>query len=340
MKIVLIRLRSLGDTILMTPVISVLKRDPENQVGIVVEQPFDQILRGNHEVDRIFRCRPRRKLLSRLKTVLAIRAFQPDLVIDLHGGTTSAWITRFSGAPRRVGYQSCRNAKHYNVKVPDSRILWGERQLHTVEHQLSPVKFLQYPVEPIPSLSVPVLPEALRLVRRQLLESGIEQPFLLMHPAAAFSTKQWPVERFAGLARALSREGKRVVLTAGPGQQHGLQRIQKEAGQQVAMVDPLPLPQFAALVSQCELYIGNDTGTTHLAAALGKPIVVIFGSSDSGAWHPWGVPYRLLSSTRACIPCPGYRCLHYDRARCIEDIEVEQAYQAVKELIRWNSNQS
>jgi heptosyltransferase-3 len=95
----------------------------------------------------------------------------------------------------------------------------------------------------------------------------------------------------------------------------------------------LPLREFAALVSKCRLYVGNDTGATHMAAALGRRIVVIFGSSDFRVWSPWRVEHRLVRSDLPCVPCPGYRCLHYPDPRCIRAIETGPVLEAIRELL-------
>ena len=125
-RIVFIRLRSLGDTLLMTPALHVASSGGLNQVAVVVESPFDQVLRANPWVNRIIVPGRRGDLRSRLNCIREIRAFNPDLVFDMHGGTTSAFMTLLSGADFRVGFKAGRNSRNYNTKVPDSPILWGK----------------------------------------------------------------------------------------------------------------------------------------------------------------------------------------------------------------------
>lgn len=331
-RVLFVRLRSLGDVVLMTPALHVARRAGA-KVGVVVESPFDQILQGNSDVDRMFVPTGRGKWASRVRVVRQIRDFAPDLVIDLHGGSTSSLITRLAGARERVGYESSPHAGLYTQCVPDPRKVWGKERLHTVEHQLTPLKYLGWPVDPLPPLRVDVSP----IARRKLQESMVDrlsEEFILLHPAAAFDTKQWPISNFASLARELVGAGYHVIVTAGPGQEDLLNDMVVRCPEGTTIVDPLPLPDFVALVSLCKLYIGNDTGPTHIAAALKKPIVVIFGSSDAGAWFPWQTRHRLLQSDLDCIPCPGYTCLHYDRPRCIESISVRSALKDALELLR------
>lgn len=332
---VLIRMRSLGDTVLMTPALEILKRSGR-RTGVLVESPFHEILIKNPFVDELIVVDGKPSWRARLRALAHLRRLKPEEVIDLHGGTTASLISALSGARRRVGYAASRNSRFYNVEVPDTRGVWGKERLHTVEHQLAPLKVLNYPVEPVPPLCVPVDPDALSSVMHLLETEEIDLDFILLHPAAAFETKQWASENFAALAQRLCRDGYQVVATCGPGEEEVLQPIREVAGTTVSIIPPLPLAAFTALTSLCGLYVGNDTGTTHIAAAQKKPVVVIFGSSDSRVWYPWDVPYRLLRSGLECIPCPGYTCLYYDKPRCIRQITVDQVYSAVREMAELN----
>ena len=333
-RVLFTRLRSLGDTVLMTPMLSVMKRVPGWQVGVVIETPYEQVLQNNPNVDFIFVIENHRnRWMARLRTIRKIRAFRPTLAIDLHGGTTSALLTALSGAPRCVGYLQSRHSYLYNVKVPDSREIWGREHVHTVEHQLSILKHLGFPVEPIPPPEIPVDAEGLESIKDLLAQQGVGDEFILIHPAAAFDTKQWEAEKFASLANRLLDTGQEVVITAGPGEGQVLEELREHSSSRVHFLAPLPIPKFSALTSLCSLYVGNDTGSTHIVAALGKKIVVIFGSSDSKVWYPWNTEHQLIKSDLPCQPCPGFFCLHYDEPRCIHSIPVEPVFEAVQSLL-------
>lgn len=333
-RVLFTRLRSLGDTVLMTPTLAVVKRVENWRVGVVIEKPYDQILQKNPHVDTVFAIENHgNRWVSRFRTLREIRAFRPTLAIDLHGGTTGALMTRLSGAPRRAGYLRSRHSYLYNVRIPESSEIWGREHVHTVEHQLSILKHLGFPVEPIPPPEVPIPSQDLEWIRDLLLRKGVGEGFILIHPAAAFDTKQWDAEKFASLATRLTEAGREVVVTAGPGEESVLKQIQQRCGSSVQFVDPLSLGRFSALTSLCSLYVGNDTGTTHIVAALGKKIVVIFGSSDFKVWYPWNAEYQLIRSDLPCIPCPGYFCLHFDEPRCIRSIAVEPVFDAVQSLL-------
>ena len=338
-RVLFVRLRSLGDTVLMTPMLAVMSRLPGWEVGVVIEEGYKGVLQGSPHVDRLFVIdNHRRKWVARLKVIREIRSFEPTLAIDLHGGTTGAIFTALSGASERVGYQRVRHSYLYNVRIPASDSVWHREHVHTVEHQLSILKYLGFPVEPVPLPEVPVDPSNLESVKELLLEVGLlprhlEEGFILVHPAAAFDTKQWDAEKFASLAARLVDDGHQVVFTAGPGEEALLGRIKEISPPLVRFLVPMSVERFSALASLCRVYIGNDTGSTHIAAALGRRIVVIFGSSDFRVWHPWETEHKLIKSDLPCIPCPGYFCLHYDEPRCIRSIPVEPVLQAVQSLL-------
>ncbi len=373
MRIIFVRLRSLGDIVLMTPVLAAARRKPGSVIGVVCETPFDEVLKGNPDVDVLITASRQKAWRSRVKVIREVRSFRPDLVIDLHGGTTSALITGLSGAPRRVGYSTARNTFFYSEVTPDTREIWGRERIHTVEHQLAPLKHLGFPVEPIPPLRVPLNQRDVQFVQELLIRDELfsiheiesstrsnglpsgascepagrgrdevlidaegfaaQFPFVLVHPAAAFETKQWPVDRFGELIQELRKDGLRVVATCGPGEAHHLERLSQLVDEGVKFVPPLSLARFAALASLCRVYVGNDTGTTHIAAAFKKPIVAVFGSSDSTVWYPWAVDFEVVKSDLPCIPCPGYSCSQYEEPVCIQTVPVDRVYRAVKKLM-------
>lgn len=338
-RVLFVRLRSLGDTVLMTPMLAVMSRLPSWEVGVVIEEGYKGVLKDNPHVDRLFVIDNRpNKWMSRLKVIREIRLFEPTLTIDLHGGTTGAIFTALSGAPKRVGYRKGRHSYFYNVKIPSSKGIWDREYVHTVEHQLSILKYLGFPVEPIPSPEVPVNPLDLESVKGMLMDLGmcsrhLEEGFILIHPAAAFDTKQWDAEKFASLASSLADDGHQVIFTAGPGEEVLLKKIEENSPRQVRFVLPMSVERFSALASLCRVYIGNDTGSTHIAAALGKSVVAIFGSSDSRVWYPWETEHRLVKSELPCMPCPGFFCLHYEEPHCIRSIPVEPVLHAVHSLL-------
>jgi ADP-heptose:LPS heptosyltransferase len=158
------------------------------------------------------------------------------------------------------------------------------------------------------------------------------RPYAVVHPSALMSTKRWEATRFAAVARDIASKDLTIVLTAGPGEEsHALEVAQHIEGTVILL--GLSIPELAELIRGARLYVGNDSGPMHLAAAVGTPIVAVWGSSDSRRWRPWGVEHRVVQNPFECNPCPGYRCLVAPSPLCIESVTVDQVSTAAEELL-------
>lgn len=280
-----IRLRSLGDCVLVTPALEILKRArPDLEVAVVVEEAFAEVFEGSPDVDRL--------LPPRLR---ALRRFAPELCLNLHGGTRSMRLTAWSRARWRAGFGHFRFAFLYNVKIPRAQeILGEERKVHTAEHMASAMFYLGAPRMEIPRA-------------RLFVEPGqplMGPPYAVIHPLASERGKTWPAERFLEVARRL---GMKCVFIAGAGQD--LARFRE-----FRTLVGAPLTQLGRLLKRASLFVGNDSGPAHMAAALGVPTVVIFGRSDAGVWGPWKATAEVVLRER------------------IEEIGVEEVLGAIERL--------
>jgi ADP-heptose:LPS heptosyltransferase len=111
-----------------------------------------------------------------------------------------------------------------------------------------------------------------------------------------------------------------------------LKEIAQSAREQHTYWSDLPLADLFALIERCRFFVGCDSGPTHAAAALQKPIVVVWGSSNFQAWHPWGTTFEVVRSNLPCMPCPGYSCEAFGEPKCIRDIPVERVAAACKKI--------
>jgi ADP-heptose:LPS heptosyltransferase len=158
------------------------------------------------------------------------------------------------------------------------------------------------------------------------LESG--KRYAVLHVTAAYFTKQWAASRFRQAAEFVNRQGIEPVILAGPGEEAvfadfpGLRCV---AGR--------PLPWVQSLIAHAALFIGNDSGPAHIAAAFGVPTVVIFGSSNSRVWRPWKTLHAVVETAWDCKPCPGDRCYAFDEPRCILSVEAGAVCAAIERLL-------
>jgi ADP-heptose:LPS heptosyltransferase len=254
-RVAVVRLRSLGDCVLTTPALEILKRSRADlEVGLVVEETYAPVFEGNPEVDALL-----------APSVRALRRWRPQLCLNLHGGTRSVALTALSGAPIRAGFGHFRHAWVYNVRIPRAQEILGvARKVHTAEHLASAMFYLGAERMEIPGAKL-------------YAGGGGSEALVVMHPVASAPDKTWPAQKFLAVARRLQME---TVFIGGAS--HDLRAF----GEFRTMAGA-PLGDIKSLLSRACLFIGNDSGPAHMAAALGVPSVVIFGASDAEIWGPW-----------------------------------------------------
>ena len=254
----IIRLRSLGDCVLTTPALALLKKTrPDISIGVAVEDRFRDVFADNPQVSQLLAPDWR-----------SVRGFKPTLCVNLHGGTRSQWMTALSGARWRAGFAHHSVTLAYNYRIRRAqRILGVNRTVHTAEHLAAAFFALGVPLQPVP--------------RAELWASAspVEGRYAVIHPFASEPAKQWLPERFCEVARYLKLWNITPVFLAGPGDDTGLfkpHRVLKGT-----------LNDAKAVLSRATVFIGNDSGPAHMAAAFRVPSVVLFSTSNPAIWGPW-----------------------------------------------------
>jgi ADP-heptose:LPS heptosyltransferase len=261
----IIRLRSLGDCVLTTPAIALLKKTrPDLKIAVAVEKRFAPVFEGNPALEQIAG-----------PTWREVRNWRPALCLNLHGGTRSQWITALSGAKCRAGFAHHSVTFAYNLKIPRAqRILGVNRTVHTAEHLASAMFALGVPLQPIPRASL------------FASSSPISGRYGVLHPFASAPDKTWPAERFCEVARYLKLWNITPVFLAAPGDDasafatHGVVQGNLDGAK--------------AVLSKAAVFIGNDSGPAHMAAAFGIPSVVLFGNSNPAIWGPWETESQVI----------------------------------------------
>ncbi len=263
-RVAVIRLRSLGDCVLTTPALALLKRfRPDLRLAVVVEDRFRAVFEDNPDIDEILP-----------PALTSVRRFRPALAINFHGGTRSAWLTALSGARRRAGFGHYRHQFPYNIRIPRAQeILRVDRKVHTAEHLASAMFYLGVPPSEIPRA-------------RLFAPPGAPANTAVIHAVAAAPGKTWPAARFLDVAARLQSAGLDPVFVGAPSDDlspfRGYHTLQST------------LAGLKALLSHAALFIGNDSGPAHMAAAFGLPVVVFFGPSDREVWAPWRTASEVL----------------------------------------------
>jgi ADP-heptose:LPS heptosyltransferase len=245
---------------------------PDLRVGISVEPRFNGLFEGHPDFDDIL-----------VPEVGAIRAFDPKLCVNFHGGTRSASITALSGADIRAGFSHFSLGFSYNEKIPRAQeILRTDRVVHTAEHLASAMFHFGVPRCKVPRAKLPPYPDG--------PPPYVKENIAVLHPLATAKDKTWPAANFVAVADHLKQAGMEPVFIGAP--EDDLTRFSNYR------TEKLPLKDTLKLIASAAVFIGNDSGPAHIAAAFGVSTVVIFGSSDPHIWGPWRTSSEALSSPK------------------------------------------
>jgi lipopolysaccharide heptosyltransferase III len=333
-RVLLIRLRSIGDTVLATPSLFALKRLlPNVAVDILVEDWVAPLLSNHPYVNNVV-VLERGGLMTRARLARELRAANYDVVYNLHGGTTATFLTRATGARHRVGYKTYQYAQLHNHQAPSPLLLWGQQKTHSVEQQLALLGWTGVPVTDRPRTNLGIAPEATESINRLLAEASLDdRKIALIHPAAAFATKQWATENFARVVEYLAARGFATVAITAPPEKEVLDKLAATAPVSLASF-ALSLPEVTALAARSQLFVGNDSGIAHIAAAVGTPSVVVFGSSNIAHWRPWNsAPAEVVFEEMPCQPCHGYFCEKFAQPECILRVPVGRVTAAIDRVL-------
>jgi lipopolysaccharide heptosyltransferase II len=351
MRILLVRLRPIGDVVFTTPLLGALRRRyPDAHLTYRVEPDSAPILDGNPHIDDLFIV-PRDHGWSRLRHDVAIARRlsrgKYDIAVDLHGGPRSAWFTWASRAPTRIGYTIAGRTWMYTHAVARAKQLTPR---HSVANQWDLLVPLGIPHGDQASdpVSMPADPEADARVAARLAAAGVGpgHALIVIHVSASNRFKRWPEEAFVSLVVAILRRdpSRRVFLTSGPSDADGASRIaaavRAEPGDlSGGLLEPgtLPLRELRALIARAAVYIGGDSGPLHVAATTAVPIVELLGPTLAERSHPWRDPRSFTEvidiGPLPCRPCHQRRCEPGD-FRCLTRISPDRVLTAAERAIR------
>jgi heptosyltransferase-1 len=323
-RVLLVRTSSLGDVVHALPVLTALRRRlPRAKLGWVVEEPYAPVLAGHPDLDELIVVRLRQwgrrplaaSTLSGIARFLGdLDRFAPQVVLDLMGNHKAAVIAALSLAPRRVGHARAGR------REPSSALWLSERVpvagAHAVDRALSLLDGLGLPREPADFggdklFRTPV--QAARTTAAAGAAGGA--PFALLHPGAGWGNKAYPPAWWGEALRRLhAATGVRTLVAAAPGEEalaaavvaaaasgvSDASGVSRAAAEQVSAPD---LPSLAALLRRAALMLGGDTGPTHLAHALGTPVLMVMGPTDPERHGPYGAPERVVVRRLPCSFC-------------------------------------
>lgn len=332
-RILVVKLGHLGDVLLASPVISVLKRRaPHADIDALVYSETAPMLSGHPALSELFVIRERH-LRGELALARKLRARRYRLLVALSDRPRIAWLARLTAVRYAVTGQRAdrpgiwrRSFTHFYAIPPGN-------SRHTVEVHLDALRAIGIHPEPherritlVPGAEAERRIDALRLPER----------FVAIHPASRWLFKCWPAPRLAELINTLQGRGERVVLTASADPDENalvgevLRRLRAPV---INLAGNLSLKELAALIARAKLFIGVDSAPMHMASAMGTPAVALFGPSGEIEWGPWQNPHRIVvSNSHPCRPCGYNGCGGGNRSECIETIPAHRVLAAVDEL--------
>jgi lipopolysaccharide heptosyltransferase II len=337
LRILLVRLRLIGDVVFTTPLIRALRRHyPAAHLTYVVEPAAAPVVRANPHLSEII-VAPKRHGIDRIRDDLGLarrlRRQHFDIAIDLHGGPRSAWLTLASGAPMRIGYRIAGRTWMYTHRVDRAADLTPRHSVVNQWDLLAPLGI--EPCEPGRD-AVEMVADAAAEARLdlRLREAGIAsgEPIVLIHVSAGNPFRRWPSESFVDLVVELARRdpARRIILFSGPSDPDAGRRIAAAARVELgALATAVPaigepdLEELRVLMARAAVYIGGDTGPMHVAATTTTPIVELLGPTLAERSRPWRDPRWFVETVDVgalpCRPCHQRKCVPGD-FRCLTGI--------------------
>jgi predicted lipopolysaccharide heptosyltransferase III len=331
-RILVIKLRYVGDVLLATPVLSRLRESfPKAHLAMLVNAGTDDVVRDHPALNEVL-VLERGSLIRQWRFVRELRRRRFDLVVDLTDADRSALLCWLSSAPVRIGY----NGEGRWRGVLYTQVVAADRfAMHTVRYHLQAMEALGL-TGPPPAPMLIVAPEVRREADRLLREAGVDgaRPFACLHPGARWWFKAWPAERFAALADLIQTETRAQALFLGSDQDRSFESRIAD-GMKTAfrsLIGKTSLRALAAVLERAALMVSNDNGPMHMGAALRVPVIGLFGPSDPAIWGPWGDGHRTFYKGLDCRACFHPDCFRGEQ-NCMRLIALEEVWQVVRERL-------
>jgi heptosyltransferase I len=362
----LIKPSALGDVVHTIPVLVKLRaRYPRARIDWLITPENAEIVRCHPALSNVVlfsrrdfskRGRRWRAMLEFLDLLKQIRRAKYDLVIDMHGQVRSAFFALISGARVRIGFdrpikRTLTISTEHDLKNVPSHGWRGAREgswiaythripiptldVHAIDRYLWVGELLGFDDNP-PDLTIHLSSETVRNAERLLKEKGVSasQPLVVLVPGTIWETKHWTIEGFAGVARHFLRDGFAVALAGTKRDQLRCRQIAAAAPGACDLSGKTTPADLAGLIRRAEVAVTNDSGSMHLAASLGKPMVSVFGPTNPVHIGPYQRPESVVRVDLACSPC-NYRRLSqcpFGHA-CMKQITATMIVERVRRIL-------
>jgi heptosyltransferase II len=332
-KILVFQTAYLGDVVLTTPLLDALRsKYPSARIDIVVQPAWMEMVRYHPSATMIVPFDKRGAesgIVGTLRFAKSLAAQKYDIAFCPHPSFRSAFILWLARIPLRIGFHNSSGALFFTKTVQ------RDEKKHEVHRVLSLMNVVGgVDIESAPKVHLGPDSDAGEILARFGLDS--RKRYLGIHPGSVWATKRWLPERFGELGKTLSQEYDGVIVFGGAGEEELAAIVCAAAGAgAVNLAGRVSLGELAIVLSRLRLLVTNDSGPMHIAAALGVPVVAIFGSTvPEFGYAPFATQSRILEAPQSCRPCGphGFRRCPKEHFRCMRDITVEAAASACREL--------
>ncbi len=333
LRILITRLRYLGDVILTTPAVAALKaRYPAAAIDYATELPYADILEGNPAIGRVIRLS--RSAARAPAEIARIRGLRYTACIDLFHNPRSALLLFLAGIPIRAG-----GARGIRSGLYTHRFAVPAETRSAVSHHIAAMGV--FDVGPGDSLPRVYLSPDEREAGRELLDRAAGErapggPIVAIHPGGTWQSKRWPAASFASFALLVrERLGGTAVVVTGPGEEAIAARVQAAAPEAARVMPYRPLRGIASVLASCDAVVANDGGLMHMAVALGRPTVGVFGPTEPDIWFPYEGkgPFAVASRRLECSPCHRHEC---GSIECLEGLDPADVLEHLRMVLLWN----
>lgn len=340
MNILIVKLSAIGDVIHTLPSLAALRRlYPDVHISWVVEEAASGLVLQHPLLDRVIIFR-RKKWIEDFKKgnfqsvrqdassfLKELRNRSYDLVIDFHGLFKSAMVVLASGGKRKLGYDSWQELSglFLNEKIPE------DMNKHAVDRYLDFTRYLGATPGPVEFI-LPVNSEAEKRSHALMDSYSLaKKKFIAVNPVAYWETKLWDNEKFAVLADLIKDNMKLDVVFTGSRKDAATDIVSRMRGKGINLGGETTITELACIYKDALAVVSTDSGPMHLAAAVGTPVIALFGPTDPSRTGPYGTGHIIIRTDLSCSPCLLKKC---PTKKCMTDILPEQVLAAVEKLLR------
>ncbi len=329
-RILVVQTALIGDVILITPLVEVLKKlYPEATIDVMVNWKYREVLLNNPDISNILtfaKDSPLKPLLT-LGMISRITERDYDLAVSAHRSVTTAYMLKLARIPHRIGFGQGFSRKFYNYRIP-----W-EKGIRRVEKNMTLLKPLTDDTFPIHAHLYPSASD--KSFAETMLLKYAEKKRIAIAPGSMSFTKRWPEKHYVELAKMLREKGYQLVFLGAPSEEETCREIIEKAGiDAINLAGKTSILKAAAVIAKCRMLLCNDSGLMHVANAVDTPVIAFFGpTTDELGYLPYGGKDTIFEVDLSCRPCGkhgGDKCPR-GHHRCMTDIKPEAVYEYIVE---------